>query len=80
MPPMVSMDRVTRSYIQQKHIPCAGVSCQLASLYGSARATHSSGFRVLLGSCPVSCFTFSCTAGIRVGSAYPAELFQAQKP
>ena len=29
-------------------------------------ATHSSGFKDLLGSCPVSAFTLSCTAGIRV--------------
>ena len=29
-------------------------------------ATHSSGFRDLLGSLPVSLFTSSCTAGIRV--------------
>jgi len=29
-------------------------------------ATHSSGFNVLLGSCPVRSFTLSCTAGIRV--------------
>ena len=30
-------------------------------------ATHSSGFRDLLGSLPVSILTFSCTAGIRDG-------------
>ena len=29
-------------------------------------ATHSSGFKVLLGSCCVSCFTFSCALIIRV--------------
>ena len=29
-------------------------------------ATHSSGLRLLLGSLPVSCLTFSCTHGTRV--------------
>lgn len=47
------------------NIPCYRV-VNLPPWMEAPIATHSSGFRLLLGSCPVSCLTFSCTAGIRV--------------
>ena len=66
IPPMVSMDRDNGVTSRRRISPAPASPASLPPCTEAPRATHSSGFRVLLGSLPVSCFTLSCTAGIRV--------------
>ncbi|GFI46642.1 hypothetical protein IMSAGC019_01961 [Lachnospiraceae bacterium] len=66
MPPMVSMDRERGVTSSRRISPAPASPASFPPWIEAPRATHSSGFRLLLGSWPVSCFTLSCTAGIRV--------------
>ena len=65
-PPMVSMDRESGVTSRRRISPAPASPPNLPPWIAAPMATHSSGFRVLLGSLPVSCFTFSCAANIRV--------------
>ena len=56
-----------RGNIQKKDIACTCISCEFTTLNRSTEWLHTHpGSELLFGSCPVSCLTLSCTAGIRV--------------
>ena len=57
IPPMVSMDRDSGVTSRRRISPAPASPASLPPCTEAPRATHSSGFRVLLGSLPVSCFT-----------------------
>ena len=65
-PPMVSMDRESGVTSRRRISPAPASPASLPPWMAAPIATHSSGLRDLLGSLPVSCFTFSCAAIIRV--------------
>ena len=65
-PPRVSMESDSGVTSRRSTSPAPASPASLPPWIAAPIATHSSGFKVLLGSCPVSCFTFSCTDGIRV--------------
>ena len=65
-PPMVSMDRERGVTSRRRMSPAPASPASLPPWMAAPMATHSSGFRDLLGSLPVSCFTFSWAAIIRV--------------
>ena len=65
-PPMVSIDRDNGVTSRSRISPAPASPASLPPWMEAPSATHSSGFRDLLGSLPVSILTFSCTAGIRV--------------
>ncbi len=65
-PPMVSMDRDSGVTSRSRISPAPASPASLPPCTEAPMATHSSGFRDLLGSLPVICLTLSCTAGIRV--------------
>ena len=66
IPPIVSIDSDSGVTSRSRISPAPASPASLPPCTEAPRATHSSGFKLLLGSCPVSCFTLSCTAGIRV--------------
>ena len=74
-PPTVSMDsdsgvtsiRITSCAAEATVMPMPGLpAASLPPCSAAPIATHSSGLSVLLAALPVSFFTISCTAGIRV--------------
>ena len=65
-PPIVSMERDSGVTSRRRMSPAPASPESFPPWIEAPSATHSSGFRDLLGSLPVSCFTLSCTAGIRV--------------
>ena len=75
-PPMVSMDRDRGVTSSSRMSPAPASPASLPPWMAAPMATHSSGFKDLLGSLPVSCFTFSCAESIRGGSAYQQNLAQ----
>ena len=58
-PPMVSMDRDRGVTSRRRMSPAPASPASLPPWMAAPIATHSSGFKDLLGSLPVSCFTFS---------------------
>ena len=66
IPPIVSMDRESGVTSRRRMSPAPASPESLPPWIEAPSATHSSGFRALLGSLPVNCLTLSCTAGIRV--------------
>ncbi len=65
-PPIVSMDNDNGVTSRRRISPAPASPASLPPWTDAPSATHSSGFRDLLGSLPVRRFTSSCTAGIRV--------------
>ena len=65
-PPRVSIERDSGVTSSRRISPAPASPASLPPWIEAPSATHSSGFSVLLGSWPVSCFTFSCTDSIRV--------------
>ena len=65
-PPIVSIERESGVTSRRRISPAPASPANLPPCTEAPSATHSSGFSDLFGSWPVSCFTFSCTAGIRV--------------
>ena len=65
-PPIVSIDSDSGVTSRRRISPAPVSPAKLPPWIAAPMATHSSGFRVLLGSLPVRAFTLSCTAGIRV--------------
>ena len=65
-PPIVSIDSDSGVTSSNRISPAPASPASLPPCTEAPSATHSSGFRDLLGSCPVRAFTLSCTAGIRV--------------
>ena len=63
---MVSMDKDSGVTSRRRISPAPASPASLPPWMLAPIATHSSGFKVLDGSFPVSCFTFSCAASIRV--------------
>ena len=63
---MVSMERERGVTSRSRISPAPASPASLPPWIEAPSATHSSGFRLLLGSLPVNCLTLSCTAGIRV--------------
>ena len=66
IPPIVSIDNESGVTSSKRMSPAPASPANLPPWTEAPKATHSSGFKDLLGSFPVSCFTLSCTAGIRV--------------
>ena len=66
MPPMVSIERESGVTSRSSTSLALESPASLPPWTAAPMATHSSGFRVLEGSMPVSCFTFSCAFSIRV--------------
>ena len=65
IPPIVSMDSDSGVTSRRRISPAPASPASLPPWIEAPSATHSSGFRFLLGSLPVNCLTLSCTAGIR---------------
>ena len=65
-PPMVSMDRDSGVTSRRRISPAPASPASFPPWIAAPMATHSSGFKDLLGSLPVICFTFSCAEIIRV--------------
>ncbi len=65
-PPIVSIDKDNGVTSRSKISPAPASPANLPPWIEAPSATHSSGFKDLLGSLPVNCLTLSCTAGIRV--------------
>ena len=65
-PPKVSIERVNGVTSRRRTSLAPSSPLILPPCTAAPRATHSSGFKFLEGSFPVSCFTFSCTTGILV--------------
>ena len=59
IPPMVSMDRDSGVTSRRRISPAPASPASLPPWIAAPMATHSSGFKDLFGSLPVSCFTFS---------------------
>ena len=65
-PPIVSMDRDSGVTSRRRISPAPASPASLPPWIAAPIATHSSGFKDLLGSLPVRRFTSSCAASIRV--------------
>ena len=66
IPPIVSIESESGVTSRRRISPAPASPASLPPWIEAPRATHSSGFNDLDGSCPVNCLTLSCTAGIRV--------------
>ena len=66
IPPIVSIDSDSGVTSRRRISPAPASPASLPPCTDAPSATHSSGFKLLLGSFPVKAFTLSCTAGIRV--------------
>ena len=65
-PPIVSIESESGVTSRRRISPAPASPASFPPCTDAPIATHSSGLSDLLGSCPVSCLTLSCTAGIRV--------------
>ena len=65
-PPIVSMERESGVTSRRRMSPAPASPANLPPWIAAPMATHSSGFKLLLGSLPVNCLTFSCAESIRV--------------
>ena len=66
IPPIVSIESESGVTSRRRISPAPASPANLPPWIEAPIATHSSGLRVLLGSCPVNDLTLSCTAGILV--------------